>query len=132
MGVAMKNILNYPRGKGEREVGKREEGLSKFDLCLSCTSENMHLRDPGACRLLLGLKCMHPAYKRPQSGRLCRQGAIIEGKPEPTSTIIGGSALTPFLVTSWQFRGDIDTSRVATRSPTGATGQIRRTHQRHT
>jgi len=32
---------------------------------------------------------------------------------------VGGSALSLFLVTSWRFRGDTDTSWVATKSPKG-------------
>jgi len=47
-------------------------------------------------------------------------------------TFVGGFARQRLVVTFWRLRGDTHTACVATKSPTGATGKMKRTHQRST
>ena len=46
--------------------------------------------------------------------------------------MVGGFARQRLVDTSWRLRGDTQTACVATKSPSGATGMMRRTHQRIT
>jgi len=61
--------------------------------------------------------------------------AAVPPLPDHSSgsfVLVGGSSRQRFLDTSWRFRGDTHTACVATKSPTGATGKIRRSRQRST
>jgi len=61
-----------------------------------------------------------------------RGAAVREAPGGGDLAIVVGFSRQRLVVTSWRLRGDTHTACVATKSPTGATGKMRRTHQRST
>jgi len=88
----------------------------------------------GGLRSVHALGCVPVRWRERAVSRVLCLGEWVdcESTDSALSTFVGGFARQRLVDTSWRLRGDPHTACVATKSPTGATGKMRRTHQRST